>query len=315
VTCWEVVPPVIDNCIFSHNIAVEEGGAVVSLGGSPLITSCLFVDNSADRGGAVAGLGLGEMRLEGCVFEGNSATDGGAVLFDYAYACTLTSCTFAANQAPRGAGISVVSCNHGPIVLAGSIFAFGAGGEGFYWDGVGDLTLSCLDIYGNEGGDWVGFIADQADSNGNFAADPLFCAEPGSGEPLTIAAESPCAPDNNPDCGLVGALPVGCTVSGFADPGRAPGGYRLHPGVPNPFNPSTTIGFDLPRPEWIDLRIFDVSGRLVRVLVGGQTMAAGRHQVVWNGQDARGRTAAAGVYFCRLEAGAFSAIARLTMVK
>ncbi len=69
--------------------------------------------------------------------------------------------------------------------------------------------------------------------------------------------------------------------------------------VPNPFNPMTTVKFDLPRSGRIQLAIYDLRGRLVRNLVSGQ-MEAGSHDVVWNGRNDQGQTAAAGVYFARL---------------
>ncbi len=69
--------------------------------------------------------------------------------------------------------------------------------------------------------------------------------------------------------------------------------------VPNPFNPMTTVKFDLPRSGRVQLSIFDLRGRLVRDLISGQ-MEAGSHDVVWNGRNDQGQTAAAGVYFARL---------------
>jgi hypothetical protein len=70
-------------------------------------------------------------------------------------------------------------------------------------------TLSCCDLYGNEGGNGVGSISRQYGINGNISADPLFC-NAGS-EDFTLHANSPCAPDSNPDCGLIGAWPVNCS--------------------------------------------------------------------------------------------------------
>jgi hypothetical protein len=69
---------------------------------------------------------------------------------------------------------------------------------------------------------------------------------------------------------------------------------------PNPFNPSTTIAFDLARPGPVTLAIHDVQGRLVRTLVDGM-LPAGPQQRTWNGTDARGVPAASGVYLCRLQ--------------
>ncbi len=71
---------------------------------------------------------------------------------------------------------------------------------------------------------------------------------------------------------------------------------------PNPFNPRTEIGFSLPRSAVVRLGVFDAAGRRVRVLVDGEALAAGDHLVAWDGRDAGGRSAAAGLYFYRLEA-------------
>ena len=64
---------------------------------------------------------------------------------------------------------------------------------------------------------------------------------------------------------------------------------------PNPFNPSTTIQYEMAEPAYTRLTVFDVFGRTVRELVAGQ-LPAGRHSVVW---DARNQSS--GVYFYRLE--------------
>jgi PKD repeat protein len=73
--------------------------------------------------------------------------------------------------------------------------------------------------------------------------------------------------------------------------------FALGQNNPNPFNPQTTISFDLPEQGAVILRVFDVSGRMVRVLVGGEMHDQGRHDVVWNGRDDTGRRVASGTYF------------------
>jgi endonuclease I len=77
---------------------------------------------------------------------------------------------------------------------------------------------------------------------------------------------------------------------------------RLRPNVPNPFGSRTTIAFELSRPAPVSLRIFDVAGRLVRVLSDGGVLAAGGHFVEWNGRDDAGAPVRTGLYLCRLEA-------------
>ena len=69
--------------------------------------------------------------------------------------------------------------------------------------------------------------------------------------------------------------------------------------TPNPFNPATEIRFDLARRGQAELRIFDVSGRLVQRL-GGEMMEAGENALRWNGTDLHGEPVVSGVYFYRL---------------
>ena len=73
----------------------------------------------------------------------------------------------------------------------------------------------------------------------------------------------------------------------------------LHPNAPNPFNPATTIRFDLGRTGHVTLGIYDAAGRLVRTLVNAE-LRRDRHQVTWDGLDAAGRRVPSGVYIGRL---------------
>jgi endonuclease I len=89
--------------------------------------------------------------------------------------------------------------------------------------------------------------------------------------------------------------------------------FRLHQNAPNPFRPTTTIRFELPQRAPVSLRIYDVTGRLVRNLVAGGTLEAGRHEAAWNGQSESGQRVSAGLYFYRLQAGAFSETRRMVL--
>ena len=94
----------------------------------------------------------------------------------------------------------------------------------------------------------------------------------------------------------------------------APRGFQLHAGMPNPMRTATTIRFDLPSRENVQLRIYDVNGRRVRSLVAGP-VAAGSHQVVWDGTDSAGKRVTAGVYFYRIIAGEHRASRKLVRIR
>jgi beta propeller repeat protein len=93
-------------------------------------------------------------------------------------------------------------------------------------------------------------------------------------------------------------IQVTSPVTGTA--GVLPVALDIEANYPNPFNPSTTISYSVPADGFVELAVYDALGREMRTLVGGRK-SAGRHEVVWDGRDGRGRMMASGVYFLRLE--------------
>ena len=108
---------------------------------------------------------------------------------------------------------------------------------------------------------------------------------------------------------------LAAAIDSYAGVETTPRAFRLLGAAPNPFNPKTTIRYELPEDREVDLRIFDATGRLVRVLRGGQVVPAGHHSLEWNGRDDSGRAVAAGVYIYRLSAGDDSDHGRMVLVK
>lgn len=104
-------------------------------------------------------------------------------------------------------------------------------------------------------------------------------------------------------------IKVGTTAVAGHEVANIPDTFTLYPAHPNPFNPSTKIRFDLARAGQVLLRIFDLSGREVAVLVNNR-LAAGQHEYTWEAREVP-----SGVYLFRLEALGFSATRRLTLVK
>jgi len=95
----------------------------------------------------------------------------------------------------------------------------------------------------------------------------------------------------------------------------APARVRMLPNVPNPFNPVTSVRFDLPVAAAVDLKIFDVRGRQVKTLASGTSFVAGRHSVSWDGTDDSGRAVASGVYYSVLTAAGASARQKMLLMK
>lgn len=108
--------------------------------------------------------------------------------------------------------------------------------------------------------------------------------------------------------------PLDPVVVGVPDTGPLPAEFAVAPPYPNPFNPRTTIAFALPDAQRVRLEIYDLTGRRVRRLLTGD-LPAGRHQVHWQGLDDTGRRVASGPYLYRLQAGPWSAVGKLGLVK
>jgi hypothetical protein len=205
--------PTVSECSFVENATIGEygfgGGVCASFSEGAEFSGCIFAGNAAsEQGGAVRAF-MSVLTFHGCTFSGNSAEGGGGGVCTYRSNASLNGCTLYANSAVTGSG---VLCRvGGQVVLDRVIVAFGVAGEAIRCEDATTAALSCCDLYGNEGGDWVGAISDQYGTNGNISADPLFC---NAGiEDFTLHADSACAPDSNPDCGLIGAWPVACSAT------------------------------------------------------------------------------------------------------
>jgi len=94
-----------------------------------------------------------------------------------------------------------------------------------------------------------------------------------------------------------------------------PGTIQLYAAVPNPFNPRTAIHYYLPTTAPVSLHIFDLAGRVLRVLRDGATENAGEHRLTWDGRDDHGRNLPSGTYLYRLESGPFQQTRRMVMIR
>ncbi len=221
---------VITRCLFIENHTNGRGGALYNYGTTATLNECIFTGNTAGGAGAVELILSNDCTVADCLFEGNSAEHDGALYVFFTIAsierctfagntaaasaaalgtgksshATLRNCTFWNNAAPWGS----LLLSDGGTVLQNCIITANPVGPSMYIDGPADL--SCCDIWGNSGGDWVPGIAPQYGVNGNIAEDPQLC-DPENGD-FTLRESSPCAPFTppNPECDLIGAWPVGC---------------------------------------------------------------------------------------------------------
>jgi hypothetical protein len=225
-----------------------EGGGIYAEGGILTVNGCVFTGNLAIGGTSSAGQGYGgavSCRAEGhfadCWFVDNGAQgvtgeSGAAVYggdsFDHCVFLsnrhppvvestgTLTNCLLARNTGPKLSGSVVVRCTivesdsfgiwtTGGVSIENSIVAFGHGPA---FEGA-DVSVSCSNIFNNQGGDYVNGAAGQEGINGNLSTWPLFC-DPDN-DNYWLSADSPCLPPNN-SCGVqIGAYGQGCGPVGL----------------------------------------------------------------------------------------------------
>jgi hypothetical protein len=85
--------------------------------------------------------------------------------------------------------------------------------------------------------------------------------------------------------------------------------YQLSQNYPNPFNPATQIEFTIPREDRVTLKVYNIMGQEVETLVN-ERMPQGRYRITFDGSRL-----ASGMFFYRIEAGSFSQVKRMTLVK
>ncbi len=313
--CTEWSAPRLIDCILEANDAYH-GGAVYSyIWCSLSLARCMLRDNRAIAGGAVYGVFLSPTALDSCTLAENRATQGGACYGVYYSGAICRQCTFYGNGAPSGGSLfcDIMSSPD----LENTIIAFGTEGCAILDDGAGALT--CCDIYGNAGGDWVGSIAGQLGVNGNISEDPLFCGAIQPQQPYSLSSASPCAPEPNPRCGLIGAWAVGCGAYSAVATGSvwpATCGPMLIAG-PNPAPGAVRLLFVVPPddgPAYTRLTIHDVTGRQVRGVVD-RMCSPGHYTAEWDRRDAMGMGVCSGRYFARLAVAGRETVAPLMVVR
>jgi hypothetical protein len=199
-----------------------------------------------------------------------------------------------------------VSADHiAPAVPTGFTVAYNTGsGNLLSWDPCPDGDFDCFRVYRSSDPDFIPSPSELIDSlTGTNWNDPDY-----DGWPVYYRLTALDFVGNESDPAAPETV-TGVTASVI------PQTYGLYPNVPNPFNPTTTIGYDVPAGgSQVTLRIYDVAGRLVRTLVNG-TQKPGRKTVVWDGRSGSGQMVATGVYFYRMTAPGFEQTRKMVVMK
>ena len=97
-------------------------------------------------------------------------------------------------------------------------------------------------------------------------------------------------------------------------PAATPASYRLAQNFPNPFNPSTTIQYDMKEKGLVRIKIYNVAGALVRTVVDG-VKDAGTYSIAWDGRNSAGTAVASGIYFYKMEAKGFAETRKMVLLR
>ena len=224
------------------------------------------------------------------------------------------------------------------LILSALLFTFSCEGSGVTDEGVGDGDPSSeLTILGNWVEDHVKVLAysvNRARTDGNGEEGNLvhltYTLADGASLPdnvsfyFTVAnipgttAGTPPGTEllnvvcNYPD--VDNPVTVNTAVASADDGSLLPSEYALFQNYPNPFNPSTQISFDVPKAEFVTLRVYNLLGQDVKTMIN-QSMAPGRYTVEWNGNDMLNNDVASGVYFYELRGESFISRKKMLLIR
>jgi hypothetical protein len=320
-----------------------------TLEGAPILTDVTFISNIA-----LAGAGMhnknANPELTNVSFMGNLASGGGGGMYNERGSSPfLRNAVFSVNHANLWGGGLFNETNTMPVVLNSTFYGNSAGAQGGAMYSINDSYPTIINtiMWGNnaeEGSEIFnathsapvvsysliegGLPPGTLDGGHNLDADPRFVDAPGgdlrllAGSPAIDAGDSedPNLPETDMDGNprIVGAaVDMGAyeyqsvTEMPVDDVPKVVGIVST---VPNPFNPQTTITFEIPREQDVAVVVYDLLGRRVQVISEGHR-SPGRHEVSWDGGGYQGRAMPSGTYLVRLETESGVEARKITLVR
>jgi predicted outer membrane repeat protein len=304
ISCEMSHPAITDNVFINNRAPGFYGGAIFCESSSPEISGNTFSGNSARGGGGIYCNMQSHPIIRRNVLHGNYTgdRDGGAICCSNGAYPTIINNTIVENSSSDEGG-GVYCGNASNPALVNNILWDNAPEQVGTFPGA-NPTITYCDIQGG----WQGV--------GNIDEDPLF-VNPVLGD-YHLQWGSPCIDAGDPNSPLDPDGTVADIGAFYYDQGAWVGdrwevvrssAFRLFPSYPNPFNPSTTLSFELPVAGRVNLSVYDMLGRQVTTLIDGP-MDAGKHQVVFDGSGF-----ASGVYFCLLQTSAHMLTLKMVLLK
>ncbi len=321
--------PTIQNCVFKNNSCNYYGGGITLWCNSyPIFNNCMITDNTD--------IGI-YMNNSNAIFINTIIVNNLSGLRCNSSNLLIINTNIISNN---GYGIKCLDDSN-PIVL-NSILWNNSPEEIYFssYDAPNSITMSYSDIQGGEDEIVTNNNGTVNWLEGNIDENPLFL---GAGEhPYTLSEDSPCIdagiPDttglNLPPWDVIGNLRIwdgDGNGSAIIDMGAYEYGAPpyvdiddnvivqtpevfLHQNFPNPFNPETTINYQLTQNNEVELIIYNIRGQKVKTLVH-EVLPAGEYSAIWDGKDSNGNRVGSGIYFYKLKAGDFQKVKKMILLK
>jgi predicted outer membrane repeat protein len=312
-----------------NNTAAFGGGIMCFEGASPSLYEVNVIDNTALSGGGLCCMAESSPSLVNVLLTGNASTHessgGGGLLIWGSSFPYLANVTFFGNTACDTGGAILCGNNANPVML-----------NCLLWNDIPQEIACRADFYPNSITIAYCDIQDGEDSilteencainwlDGNIDSDPLLLVD------FSLSEFSPCR-----DAGIAWYeyndevliyLPQEEYYGAYPDMGAYEYFYvenidtdieKPDVGItcyPNPFNPTTNISYELAENCQVKLDIYNIKGQIVASLLN-EWQTAGKHKLLWNGEDEKNRNASSGIYFCHLQTSSNSLTAKMILLK
>ncbi len=304
-------------------------GGIFCDNSSPSLENVTVISNNANLfGGGICCWNNSSPNLENVMIIGNSADMfGGGIHCEYNSSPSLLNVIITYNSASENGGGIYCLWNSSPTLI--NCILWNDTPQEVYFDQYGipnTITISYSDVQDGEAGIVTNNNGTVNWLEGNIDADPLFV---GTGEhPYLLLVDSPCidagTPDttglNLPPWDIIGNLRIwdgDGNGSAIIDMGAYEYGAPPYVGIindqlpmtsyqlsnyPNPFNPTTTISFNISRKDakHAEIIIYNIKGQKIKTIVN-QKLEQGLHQIIWDGKNDNNQYVASGVYFYKLK--------------
>ncbi len=347
VMCPSPISMVISGNTITDNTATIQGGGIICYYSIPIMSN-LISRNSARTGGGIYCISSSPMITNNLITSNESTTSGGGIYCITASPTLINNIVFDNGSGSQGGGLH---CEGSSMEAINTIFWENTSetGSEIYLEGdlfsqPSVLTIRYSDVEGGQTSVYVDSVSTLDWGGGMLDVDPLFRDPAGGDYHLSAVAcgdsvDSPCIDSGDPtlidsllacswglgtdasDIGAFGggdSVQVGIGNEGSGGGGSIPRAFGLSQNHPNPFNPSTTIGFDVPessgRQRSVSLTVYDLRGRRVRTLVEG-SLDPGHHVVRWDGRSDRGEAVSSGIYLYTLRSGVKSFTRKMILLK